>query len=78
MLDSVGDVHIAPIDPRGLEAFIKQLTGRSDKGLPLQVFAVTGLFPYQKNSGMSAAFAKDNLCGFTIEVASMTLLCRFP
>ena len=78
MLNSIGYVHIGPINARGLEAFIKQLTGRSDKRLPLLVFAIAGLFPHQENSGMCASFPKDDLRGFAIKVASTTLLCRFP
>src|ERR1700760_4400587 len=61
MLHSIGDVDFAPIDPRRLEAFIKKLTSRADKWLPLLVFAVAGLFSYQKNRSMGAAFAKDGL-----------------
>jgi hypothetical protein len=77
VLDGIGDVHIGPINPRGVEAFVKQLTGRSDKWLPLLVFAIAGLLPYQENSGMGAAFAKDNLGGFPIEVASLAVFRGF-
>jgi hypothetical protein len=77
MLDSIGDVHLSSIDPRGLEALVKKLTGRSDKRLSLLVFAIAGLFPDQEKSGMDSAFAKDDLRRFPIKVASTTLLCRF-
>jgi hypothetical protein len=77
MLHSVGDVHLRSIDPRGLEALIKKLTGRSDKRLSLLVFAIAGLFPHQEKSGMDSAFTKDDLRRFPIKVASTTLLGRF-
>jgi hypothetical protein len=78
MLNSIGDEHISPIDACRLEAFVKKLTSRPDKRLPLLVFAIAGLFPHQEKSGMGAAFPKDNLRRFTIKVASTALLCRFP
>jgi hypothetical protein len=77
MLDSIGDVHLSSIDPRGLEALVKKLTGRSDKRLSLLVFAIAGLFPHQEKSGMDSAFTKDDLRRFPIKVASTTLLGRF-
>jgi hypothetical protein len=78
MLNSIGDVHLTPVDPRRLEAFIQQVTSRPDKRLPLLIFAIAGLFPHQENSGMGAAFAKDDLRGFPVEVASTTLAGCFP
>jgi hypothetical protein len=78
MLNGVGDVHLTPIDPRRLEAFIQQVTSRPDKRLPLLIFPIAGLFPHQENSGMGAAFAKDDLRGFPVEVASTTLAGCFP
>ena len=78
MLNSIGDVHRGPIDPRGLEALVKKLTGGSDKRLSLLVFVIAGLFPHQEKSGMDSAFPKDDLRRFPIKVASTTLLCRFP
>ena len=78
MLHSVGDVHLSSIDACGLEAFVKQLTGWSDERLPLLVFAIAGLFSHQENGGVGSAFPKDDLRRFPIEVASTTLLCRFP
>jgi hypothetical protein len=78
MLNSVGGVDVGPIDACGLEAFIKQLTGGSDKRLPLLVLAVAGLFPHQKNRGMGAAFSEDGLRGFPVEVASTALTGCFP
>ena len=78
VLHSIGDVDLAPIDPRRLEAFIEQLAGRSDKRLPLLVFAIAGLLSYQQNSGMGSAFPKDDLRRLPIKVASTTLFGRFP
>jgi hypothetical protein len=53
------------------------LTGRSDKWLTLLVFAIAWLLPHHENSGMGAAFAKDNLRGLPVEVASPTVLRGF-
>jgi hypothetical protein len=78
MLNGIGDVDIGSIDTCGLEAFIEQLPGRTDEGLSLLVFAISGLFPHQENSGMGAALAKYDLRGFPIEVATATLLRCFP
>jgi hypothetical protein len=78
MLNSIGDVHVGPIDACGLEAFIKQLTGWSDERLPLLVFAIAGLFSHQENSGMGSALPKDDLRRFPIEVTSTALPCGFP
>jgi hypothetical protein len=78
VLHRVGDVHLSSIDTCGLEAFVKQRTSRSDKRLPLLVFAIAGLLSYQENSGMGSAFPKDDLRCFPIKLASTTLLCRFP
>ncbi len=78
MLNRVGNVHFTPINARGFEALIKKLAGRSDKRLPLLVFAIAGLFAHQEKSGMDAAFPKDDLRGFTIKVASATLRGRCP
>lgn len=78
MLNSIGDVDFGPIDPRGLEAFIKQLTGGPDERLPLQVFAIAGLLSHQEKCAMGSPFPKDGLCRFAIKIASLTLLRRFP
>jgi hypothetical protein len=78
VLHGVGDVHLSSIDPRGLEAFVKQLTSWSDERLPLLVFAIAGLLSYQQNSGMGSAFPKDDLRRLPIKVASTTLFGRFP
>jgi hypothetical protein len=78
MLHSVGDVHLSSIDACGLEAFVKQLTSWSDERLPLLIFAIAGLFAHQENSGMTSAFPEHDLRRFPIEVASTTMLCRFP
>jgi hypothetical protein len=78
MLNGIGNVHLTPIDTRGLEALIKQLAGGSNKRLSLLVFAISGLFPHQENRGVGAAFPKDGLRGFPIKVASTTLPDRLP
>jgi hypothetical protein len=78
MLNGIGNVHISPIDACRLEAFVKKLTSRPDKRLPLLVFAIAGLFPHQEQSGMGAAFPKNDLRRFPIEVASTAMPCSFP
>jgi hypothetical protein len=78
VFNSVGDVHLGPINPRGLKALVEKLTGGSDKRLPLLVFPIAGLFPHQEKSGMDSAFPKDDLRRFPIKVAATTLLYRFP
>ncbi len=61
MLHRIGDVDLGAIDAGGLQALIKQLTGRPNKRLSLLIFAITRLFAHQKNSGMGSAFAKNDL-----------------
>jgi hypothetical protein len=73
MLNGISNVHFTSIDARGFKALIKKLAGRSDKRLPLLVFAIAGLFAHQEKSGMDTAFPKDDLRCFTIKVASATL-----
>lgn len=78
MLNGIGNVHFTPINARGFEALVKELAGRSDKRLPLLVFAIAGLFAHHEQSGVDAPFPKDDLRGFTIKVASATLSGSCP
>ena len=61
MLNRVGQVNFGSIDAGRLQALIQQLTGRTDKGSPLLIFAITGLFADQKYRGANIAFTKHNL-----------------
>src|SRR5829696_495836 len=69
MLDDVGDVGIASLDPRLLERLVEDPAGRPHEGMPLDVLAVTGLLADQHQPRPLQPLAEDRLGSGLVERA---------
>ena len=67
VFDGVCDVDPRPIDSRLSEAVVEQFAGRSDKGLPGDVFRIAGLLADQHQKRILGALAEYGLGGPLVE-----------
>src|SRR6185437_15127311 len=72
MLDGIGDVSGAAIDPGGLQRLVEHLPGRPDKGFSGKVFLVAGLLADEHHGRLARTFAEDGLGRVFIERAAGT------
>jgi hypothetical protein len=71
VLNCIGDIDVSSVDTGGLKTLVKQLPGGSDKWLSLPIFTIAWLLTHQKNGGVSATFAKNDLGRISVQVASL-------
>ena len=70
MLHRVGDVHELSIDAGPLEGLVEQPPRWTDKRMPGEILAVTGLLAHQHDQRLRVALAEYGACGALPEVAS--------
>ena len=68
MLDRVGDVHGAAVDPGRLQRVVEDASRGPDERCPLLVLLVAGLLTHQRHDGGNGALAEDRLGGAPVEV----------
>ena len=82
MLDRVGDVGRAPVDPGLFERRVEQLTGGADERASGEILLVARLLADEEDAGVERAFAEHRLGGAFVEVAAGAALGlgaeRFP
>src|SRR5947209_1839399 len=76
VLDDVGDVDVAAVDPDLLERPVELAPGRADEGVPLAVLAIPRHLADQRQSRLLAALAEDRLRRGSIEMADAAALGR--
>src|SRR5512132_546763 len=69
VLDDVGDVDVAALDPDGLEGSVELATGRSHERTALAVLAIPGYLPDEHDARPAPPLAKYGLRGVAVQVA---------
>jgi hypothetical protein len=77
MLHGVRDVDFVAVDAGLFETLIQKLACGTDEGLAFDVFAVSGLFADEDQSGARFAFSKNGLRGVLIQRAAFAVGRRF-
>jgi hypothetical protein len=76
MLNRVGDVNGRAINTGRLEAFIKQLTGRTYKWPAYLIFTITRLFTHKQDCGMRFSLAEHYLGSVPVKITPLAMLSR--
>src|ERR1700704_1939214 len=69
VLDGVGDIDAAAIDPRLLERLVEDTSGGADERFAFLVLAIARLLSDEHDLGVLGAFAEDGLGAGLVEVA---------
>jgi hypothetical protein len=72
VLHRVGQVELAPVEARVFERAVKQVTGRADEWMPVQIFLVTGLFADEDYLSADRPLAEYRLRGTPIQLTPPT------
>jgi hypothetical protein len=74
VLDRIGDINIAAIDPGSFKGFVENLSGGSNEWLALQVFLIAWLLSDKHYLGARLSLAEDRLSGTLPEITTFAVM----